>query len=374
MTIQESVPLRGSYLVGSSDPRAATESAREELHGISQPDQTAVSERSFLPVDPVITKEADAVLKPHRTILDTPTPESGQIVSPFKTTLSRVSRRLYSRCILGLKIPGRYYFITWTSSPQSPPIEKSWRALRKWLKRYRPKSAHCYCITNEGFGVIHMILRLGKREKRMDVNEVRAHWVRLHKANQIKIKHVPESMKNNLAAYLGDQRAKRSLGGEMAWQDGIVRWRWSKGWLPQGFTKAFGRVWWSLMDISPGLREKAVCDWLNACHANDAKIKAPPKLAGKEIIYPEIPEFLITQLPDPLVEFDRNLKKNVKLLTSKEVKNTLEEDDLTHESGIILQKWKKKYECRNIRVECADYNAISERRFLEDIDRKKVMA
>jgi len=293
MTIQEPVPLQGAIMPG----------------------RIALTSNAIHPINnPVITKEADAVLKPHRTILDTPTPESGQVVSSVKTTLSRVSRRLYSRCILGLKIPGRYYFITWTSSPQSPPIEKSWRALRKWLKRYRPKSAHCYCITNEGFGVIHMILRLGKREKRMDVNEVRAHWVRLHKANQIKIKHVPESMKNNLAAYLGDQRAKRSLGGEMAWQEGIVRWRWSKGWLPQGFTKAFGRVWWSLMDISPGLREKTVCDWLNACHANDAKIKAPPKLAGKEIIYPEIPEVIIAGLPDPLVEFDRELKKKVRLM------------------------------------------------------------
>ena len=98
----------------------------------------------------------------------------------------------------------------------------------------------------------------------------------------------------------------------MAWQDGIVRWRWSRGWLPQGFTRAFGRLWWSLLDISPGLREKAVCDWLNACHLNEAKVKAPPKIVSKEIIYPEIPEVIITGLPDPLVEFDEELKKKVK--------------------------------------------------------------
>lgn len=287
MPIQEPVPLQGAIMPGRI---ALTSNATHPFN------------------NPVITKDADAVLKPHRTILDTPTPQSVQV----KNTLSRVSRRLYSRCILGMKIPGRYYFITWTSSPQSPPIEKSWFALRMQLKRTRPGSSWCYCITSEGFGVIHMILRLGKREKRLDVNEVRAHWVRLHKANQIKIKHVPESMKNNLAAYLGDQRGKRKLGGEMAWQDGIVRWRWSRGWLPQGFTRAFGRLWWSLLDISPGLREKAVCDWLNACHLNEAKVKAPPKIVSKEIIYPEIPEVIITGLPDPLVEFDEELKKKVK--------------------------------------------------------------
>jgi len=157
------------------------------------------------------------------TILDIPTPLNEQNVTSVRCTLSKVSRRLFSRCILGLKIPGKYYFITWTSSPQSPPIEESWNALRVWLKRERPGSCWCYCITTEGYGVIHMIMRLGKGEQRLDVRKVRAHWIKLHKAVQIKIKYVPESMKNNLAAYLGDQRKLKSLSGEMAWQNGIVR-------------------------------------------------------------------------------------------------------------------------------------------------------
>jgi len=212
------------------------------------------------------------------TILDIPTPLNEQNVTSVRCTLSKVSRRLFSRCILGLKIPGKYYFITWTSSPQSPPIEESWNALRVWLKRERPGSCWCYCITTEGYGVIHMIMRLGKGEQRLDVRKVRAHWIKLHKAVQIKIKYVPESMKNNLAAYLGDQRKLKSLSGEMAWQNGIVRWHWSKGWLPKGFTKAFGRVWYRLDVIPSEMRDILVKTWLLRCHIDAENVFHPPKI------------------------------------------------------------------------------------------------
>jgi hypothetical protein len=298
--------------------------ADEALHvgGISYETPSSYHLVPSIPNGPVITKEADAVLKPHRTILDIPTLESGQVASSpislptpqsgqIKRGLSRISRRLYSRCILGLKLPGRYYFGTWTSSPQSPPIEKSWPALRKWLKRKRPGASWCYCITNEGYGVIHMILRLGNGEKRLDVNEVRAHWIGLHNANQIRFEHVPEPMKNNLASYLADQRSKRRLGGEMAWQDNIIRWRWSNGWLPKGFTKAFGRLWWSLQDISHGQREKVIADWLNACHLNCDKVLTPPTIGlDNELIYLEPPK--INPVNASAVKYDIELKERLR--------------------------------------------------------------
>lgn len=218
-------------------------------------------------------------------ILDIPTLQSGQTRTPKRCSLSRTSRRLYSRVVLGLKLPGRYYFITWTSSPDSPPIEKSWPGLRKFLKRYRPGSSHCYCITSEGDhkkiknpGVIHMIMRLGKNEERMDVRKLRSHWQKLHKATQLKIKHVPQSQKANLAAYLSDQRKLKSLGGEMAWQDGIVRWHWSTGWLPKGFTRAFGRTWAHWMSVPSEVRDMAIKTWLNACHLDNEKVKNPPRM------------------------------------------------------------------------------------------------
>jgi hypothetical protein len=304
-------------------------------HG-SISDQTAVS------VSPDISHQQKTVISA-AAILDIPTPK----LAHFKPTLSRVGRRFFSRCILGLKIPGKYYFISWTSSPQSPPLKKSWNALRMWLKRKRPGISWCYCMTDEGHGVIHMIARLGKGEKRLDVKEVRAHWEKLHKAKQIRIERVPEPMKNNLAAYIADQRHKKKLGGEMAWQDHLDRWRWSKGWLPKGFTKEFGRVWWSLKDTSPGLREKTITDWLNACHVDNEKIQTPPKINwDKKIEYPRLVKTL-----DPLVDlvarwdsivFDKSLK--FEYLPSIPVH--VDPDDLVPESPIIIAKWQARYAAR----------------------------
>jgi hypothetical protein len=286
-----------------------------------------------------------------------PTPQSDGLLSPDKPGISRMSRRLYSRCILGLKLPGRYYFITWTSSPQSPPIKKSWSALRQWLKVKRPGAKWIYCFTDEGHGVIHMILRLGKGEKRLDVKEVRKHWERLHKANQIRIEHVPESMKDNLAAYLGEQRKKRSLAGEFMWQDLLVRWHWSKGWLPQGFTRAFGRVWVRLFDISPGQREKALSDWLHACHIDSNNILNGPFLKDGELIWPDRKGIQVRSPIEALVEFDNELKEEIKKMDLDDIQRIIDED--FPEDSVTLTIWKKKYTARNIQDECAQYNDIA---------------
>jgi hypothetical protein len=310
-------------------------------------------------------------------ILDIPTPQSGHLVlhegrSPtpqsgqIKNTLSRVSRRLYSRTLLGVKLPGRYYFITWTSSPQSPPIEKSWFALKKWLKRKRPGACWCYCFTDEGHGVIHMVMRLGRGEKRLDVNEVRAHWQRLHKATQIRIDHIPESGKNNLSAYIADQRAKRRLGGEMAWQDDLIRWRWSKGWLPKGFTRAFGRLWYSLKDVAPGLREKVVGDWLHACHVDGERVQYPPTCnENKGIEYHPVPVrtvcpgVLDARISDWLqtseqVLFDKNLERAVRTLVVDDSPG--EPDDWIPEGRVTLAQWEVKYKAYNQKLEAENEN------------------
>jgi hypothetical protein len=304
-------------------------------------------------------------------ILDIPTPQSEQMVYPsvptptpqseqIKKTLSRMSRRLYSRVLLGVKLPGRYYFITWTSSPQSPPIEKSWVALKWWLHRKRPGACWCYCFTDEAYGVIHMVMRLGKGEKRLDVKEVREHWKRLHKATQIRIDHIPESGKNNLSAYIADQRAKRRLGGEMAWQDDLIRWRWSKGWLPKGFTRAFGRLWYSLKDVSPGLREKVVSDWLQACHVDGERVQYPPTCSEeKQIEYHPAPVRTVSpgvldtrisewfQIREQMI-FDKNLERAVRALV---IDGPPELDDWVPESQVTLAKWSVKYKEYNRRIE-----------------------
>jgi len=105
-------------------------------------------------------------------------------------------------------------------------------------------------------------------------------WEKLTGARQIVVKYVPETMKDNLAAYIADQRKCRRIAGEMAWQDELIRWRWTTGWLPAGFTKAFGRVWHRFQekvgDECPWAPEAVVIEWLKRCHADPSQVGYPP--------------------------------------------------------------------------------------------------
>jgi hypothetical protein len=221
-----------------------------------------------------------------------PTPQLRHFANKIvKRQLTRSSRRFYNRSLLGMKLPGRYYFLTYTTAMTTKYfVGHYWRSLWKWHKRYRPGSCCCYGITREGKakGVIHMIVRLGHNEQRMDVKELRSHWFKMTGAVQLKIKYVGHDRKK-LAGYISDQRKKRGLAGEMAWQDYLDKWRWTEGWLPKGFTKAFPRVWARFMNAPMEVREKAIGDWLNACHLNNDKVKYPPwiiqtKNHGSEIL------------------------------------------------------------------------------------------
>jgi hypothetical protein len=116
----------------------------------------------------------------------------------------------------------------------------------------------------------------------MDVNDIRAHWYDLTGAKQLKIVHVPESMKDNLAAYISDQRKKKGLAGEMAWQDQLIRWRWTQGWLPKGFTRAFGRVWWEWSKCPEEWVPRAVIEaWLLRCAQDPDQVNNPPRFTGQ---------------------------------------------------------------------------------------------
>lgn len=182
-------------------------------------------------------------------ILDTHTPFTGQLngeKKEIKFLKDRRSRKIFSRVLLGLHLPGRYYFLTLTSSPVSPPLKKSYDALRKCLSRHRPGCSWLHVMTEEGCGVLHMVIRLLVKQKNLNVKKLRTYWQNLHKAKQIKILRVRNSLK--LANYLSDQRKKRKLGSEMSWQDLIVSWNWSPGWIPKGFTKKFSRLWFDWID------------------------------------------------------------------------------------------------------------------------------
>jgi len=216
-------------------------------------------------------------------ILDTPTPftEYGQKpISPrFKRTFTKTHRRMYNRLILGMYLPGRYYFLTLTSTPKSPDIRESWKLFNWWLLRYRPGITWCVCLTCEGFGVVHMVLRLGMRMKMLDVDEVRAYWFSITGAKQVKIKRVPDSKKEDLADYLVNQKLKKSMGREMAFQgSSIISWHWRTGWLPKGFTTLFAHEWMRILKDIPykALLDREISFLVHRAH--DAEIAEARKV------------------------------------------------------------------------------------------------
>jgi len=341
--------LLGNEYVNVRTDKSTDSGFRPPANGVSlNPSVPVGCPVPFLSADPLVAKRSDAHTgssEPRPStqpdpgmeaaaILDIPPPQSAEVqpstvISPppqlaeTKRQLTPSSRRFYGRCLRGLQLPGRYYFITLTSTPKSPPITKSWNPLRQWLKYQRPGISWCYCFTKEGYGVIHMIVRLGPGEKRISAKELRAYWENLTGAYQIRIDHVEDTTKFDLASYIADQRSKRKLGGELAWQDGIVRWRWSKGWLPKGFTKAFGRVWQRLRYISSGEREKAVSGWLAACHADENNIFCGPGVdKNGEIRWPG--RDIRFDVPNPAaVAFDDELKKIIAREFSEDMDETV---------------------------------------------------
>ena len=48
----------------------------------------------------------------------------------------------------------------------------------------------------------------------------------------------------DLAAYLSDQKKKKNMGGEFAWQDMMIRWRWSKDGCPRASPKRLDGSGW----------------------------------------------------------------------------------------------------------------------------------
>lgn len=233
-------------------------------------------------------------------MFNTSTPKLGHFETVVGRMFNRRNRKMWSRAIWGLKLPGRYFFLTLTSTPKSPDLKDTWHALQRWFKRYRPGITWLYCFTIEGKArvrewdpdnsratVIHMIIRLGMKQKRLDVKEVRKEWTKLTGARQIKIRYVPESKKEKLAGYISNQKLKRGLAKEMGYQSAVTRWRWSSGWLPKGFTKQFGRAWvdTSKNGVPYGLKLKVLSDWLHRYKFKDGLTWRPGELVydGPEI-------------------------------------------------------------------------------------------
>jgi len=208
---------------------------------------------------------------PNQTpLVHTHTPDRGTR-KPFRTASDK---RCFSRMMLGLKQPGRYYFWTLTSSPESPDFMRGWDNLRKWLKKNYVGIAHMHVIVDEGCkGVIHMVIRMPFHMKNIKVKAVSAFWKESHNAPIVWVKRVDESKKEDLANYLSDQRKKRSMGSEFSWQPAIITWGWSKGWIPQGFTKQFGKFWQDWRGMPIGERESWLHSWIQKCHKNQKLLR-----------------------------------------------------------------------------------------------------
>lgn len=205
------------------------------------------------------------------------------------TVLTKRALRMYGTVLNGFNLPGRYYFFTLTSSPQSPPIRHSWVNLKKWLRRQRPGIEWVYCFTNEGCGVIHMVFRLPMKSKNFDINKVREYWTEAHKARQMKLVRVKNP--HDLASYLANQKAnKKRTATEFLYQPGLEIWNRSRGWLPTGITKHIRRVAFKLRDQPVKVKEICINDYVKRVHAYPGALRDPPFILGGTI-YHSIQEY-----------------------------------------------------------------------------------
>lgn len=191
---------------------------------------------------------------------------------PDKVFRDRRAGKLWSRVRLGLYFPGSYYFLTFTSSKKSPPLEKSWKKLRWWLSRNYPDIQWVYCITEEGLGVIHMIVRRAKGRKFIK-KPIAEYWQKTHKAF-MDLRRVKN--KKGLADYLADQRHKSDIATEMFNQPSLVRYRCGTGWVPKGYMKIFGRFWHNFRDVPPLVRDQVLREWLFAIDDDIKNIEKVP--------------------------------------------------------------------------------------------------
>jgi hypothetical protein len=243
------------------------------------------------------------ILTPDHAVLPLDLKSASAVVKPtgVKWGLNPVSRRVFSRALIGTKKPGRYYFLTLTTVATSSPIKRCWDTLRRYLKNLYPRTVHFHVLTSEGKGqgVIHCILRMGRGERRVEVVPLRKWWTEYAGARQIKIVRVGK--KRELARYIADQRYKKELAAEFAWQDGIVSWGFTKGWLPKGFTKAFGRFWHKSRDSDLGQREMFLHDWLLRCYDDPDQVLVAPVVWSGEMVDRMSRHVPVLTPADPLV-------------------------------------------------------------------------
>jgi hypothetical protein len=208
------------------------------------------------------------------SLLDPYTPNvelrnSIDVASFFRLRRTKTQRKLYSRIYWGLQLPGRYAFLTLTNSGKGPEQIKRFLKFKIWLRRHYPGIAACRCFTDEGNGVLHIVIRQGMRQKRIDKAEMDAYWLSVG-GGFTWIKRVHENGKAGLAAYMADQRRKRGMSKEMSNQSLMTKYNYIGQWLPPGWLRQFGRVWYRTNGMILSHRLLYLKKWLLDYHKDPA--------------------------------------------------------------------------------------------------------
>jgi hypothetical protein len=195
--------------------------------------------------------------------------------------------RIFSRSLVGMYLPGEYFFVTFTSSKKSGDILKKWDGLRKWLQRKYFGIKWLYAFTNEGLGVLHMIWRLPVGTQQPKIDEINEYWEKAHNA----FAWISRAYNGKgLANYISEQNKRRKgMAVELSQQCEIIKWRMGTGWVPVGFMKAFGRFYFNLgSNLDDHTQKEFVRDWIISCDMDLRYIKYPPHLKGDIIQWSEI--------------------------------------------------------------------------------------
>jgi hypothetical protein len=139
-----------------------------------------------------------------------------------------------------------------------------------------------YIMTDEGYGVIHMIVRLPKGNPRIEIAVLDGYWVKIHQAHCL-IKKVFSP--RGLANYVSDQRRRKGMSVEMSSQEQITQWRMSKGWVPLAFMVAFGRYWSDTSELPENVRIDVVNQWLLGILSDPSLLEKRPSIVGGVLHY-----------------------------------------------------------------------------------------
>lgn len=214
-------------------------------------------------------------------LLDTLLHKTTKDLGGRKLLFRRSTGKLFSRATIGMMVPGDFYFITFTSSPKSPDLKGSWDRLRKWFHYRYPPMTWLYVMTNEGYGVIHMIVRLPKGHDRIEHSVMDGYWLSIHLAHCL-IKKVfnPKGLSN----YISDQRKRKGMSVEISSQEQITAWRMSKGWVPKAFMLSFGRFWALSSQLPPAVRINVVNQWILEVLSDYSLVNSVPRINSKGVL------------------------------------------------------------------------------------------